>query len=105
MAASLAIGAGAGLALPFALTAASQNRAAAQNAVPENLQQRDQELSSTREAQRKSADAEAALKREIEEIGADRRKLSQELIDTAAHSREFEAKIAATEAPARSARR
>ena len=87
-----------GLALPFALTAALQNRAAAQNAVPANLQQRDQELSSTREAQRKSADAEAALKREIEEIGADRRKLSQELIDTAAHSREFEAKIAATEA-------
>jgi murein hydrolase activator len=87
-----------GLALPFALTAALQNRAAAQNAVPANLQQRDQELSSTREAQRKSADAEAALKREIEEIGADRRKLSQELIDTAARSREFEAKIAATEA-------
>jgi murein hydrolase activator len=87
-----------GLALSFALTAALQNRAAAQNAVPANLQQRDQELSSTREAQRKSADAEAALKREIEEIGADRRKLSQELIDTAAHSREFEAKIAATEA-------
>jgi len=87
-----------GLALPFALTAAVQNRAAAQNAVPANLQQRDQELSSTREAQRKSADAEAALKREIEEIGTDRRKLSQELIDTAARSREFEAKIAATEA-------
>ncbi len=87
-----------GLALPFALTAALQNRTAAQNAVPANLQQRDQELSSSREAQRKSADAEAALKREIEEIGADRRKLSQKLIDTATHSREFEAKIAATEA-------
>jgi murein hydrolase activator len=87
-----------GLALPFALTAALHERASAQNALPANLQQRDQELSSTREAQRKSAGAEAALKREIEEIGADRRKLSQELIDTAAHSREFEAKIAATEA-------
>jgi septal ring factor EnvC (AmiA/AmiB activator) len=86
-----------GLALPFALTAAVHERASAQTAVPANLQQRDQELSSTRDAQRKSAEAEAALKREIEEIGADRRKLNQELIDTAAHSREFEAKIAATE--------
>lgn len=87
-----------GLALPFALTAALHERASAQSAVPANLQQRDQELSSTREAQRKSAEAEAALKREIEEIGADRRKLNQELIDTAARSRDFEAKIAATEA-------
>jgi septal ring factor EnvC (AmiA/AmiB activator) len=87
-----------GLALPFALTAALHERASAQSAVPANLQQRDQELSSTREAQRKSAEAEAVLKREIEEIGADRRKLNQELIDTAARSRDFEAKIAATEA-------
>ena len=87
-----------GLALPFALAGVVQERASAQTAVPANLQQRDQELSSTREEQRKSAEAEAALKREIEEIGADRRKLNQELIDTAARSREFEAKIAATEA-------
>ncbi|HTQ83498.1 MAG TPA: peptidoglycan DD-metalloendopeptidase family protein [Pseudolabrys sp.] len=67
-------------------------------AVPASLQQRDQELDAARDAQRKSADAEAALKREIEEIGADRRKLNQQLIDTAAHSRELEAKVAATEA-------
>jgi septal ring factor EnvC (AmiA/AmiB activator) len=87
-----------GLALPFALAGVVQERASAQTAVPANLQQRDQELSSTREEQRKSAEAEAALKREIEGIGADRRKLNQELIDTAARSRGFEAKIAATEA-------
>ena len=87
--------AGLGLALPLTL-AAGQDRA--KNAIPANLQQRDQELSAARDAQKKSADTEAALKREIEEIGTDRRKLSQELIDTAARSRDLEAKVAATEA-------
>ena len=48
--------------------------------------------------QRKSAETEAALKREIEQIGADRRKLNQALIDTAARLRDVETKIAATEA-------
>ncbi len=48
------------------------------------LKQRDEELKSARDEQRKSAEAEAALKREIEQIGADRRKLNQDLIDTAA---------------------
>jgi septal ring factor EnvC (AmiA/AmiB activator) len=64
----------------------------------EALKQRDQELKAARDAQRKSADSEAALKREIEEIGADRRKLNQALINTAARLRGVEAKIAATEA-------
>jgi septal ring factor EnvC (AmiA/AmiB activator) len=64
----------------------------------EALKQHDQELKAARDAQRKSADSEAALKREIEEIGADRRKLNQALINTAARLRGVEAKIAATEA-------
>ena len=84
-----------GLALPFAFVGAQEKPAPA---TPASLQQRDQELKDTRDAQRKSADTEAALKREIEEIGADRRKLNQDLIDTAARSRDLEGKVAATEA-------
>ena len=39
---------------------------------------------------------EAALKREIEQIGADRRKLNQDLIDTAGRIRGVEAQVTAT---------
>ena len=56
-------------------------------------------------AERKSAETEAALKREIEKIGDDRRKLNQALIDTAAELRGVEAKIEATQDAARAARR
>ncbi len=84
-----------GLALPFAAVAAQDKPAPA---VPASLEQRDQELKDARDAQAKSADTEATLKREIEEIGTDRRKLNQSLIDTAARSRDLEAKVAATEA-------
>jgi septal ring factor EnvC (AmiA/AmiB activator) len=84
-----------GLALPFALAGAQDKPAPA---TPASLEQRDQELKDARDAQHKSADTEAALKREIEEIGADRRKLNQDLIDTAARSRDLEAKVAGTEA-------
>jgi len=62
------------------------------------LKQHDDELKATRDAQRKSADTEAALKREIEQIGADRRKLNQDLIDTAARLRGVEGKVEATQA-------
>lgn len=62
------------------------------------LKTHDQELEAAREAQKKSAEAEAALKREIEQLGSDRRKLNQDLIDTAARLRDNESKIAATEA-------
>jgi septal ring factor EnvC (AmiA/AmiB activator) len=60
----------------------------------EVLKQHDQELKSARDQQRKSAETEASLKREIEQIGADRRKLNQDLIDTAARLRGVESKIA-----------
>jgi septal ring factor EnvC (AmiA/AmiB activator) len=43
-------------------------------------------------------ETEVALKHEIEQFGADRRKLNQDLIDTAARLRGVEGKIAATEA-------
>jgi septal ring factor EnvC (AmiA/AmiB activator) len=62
------------------------------------LKQRDQDLQAARDAQSKSAETEAALKREIEQIGADRRKLNQDLIDTAARIRDVEAQVTATEA-------
>jgi septal ring factor EnvC (AmiA/AmiB activator) len=62
------------------------------------LQQRDKQLETIRSEQKKAAEAEAALKREIESLGADRRKLNQDLIDTAAHIRDVEGRIAATEA-------
>jgi septal ring factor EnvC (AmiA/AmiB activator) len=63
----------------------------------DTLKQRDEELKSARDQQRKSAEAEASLKREIEQIGADRRKLNQDLIDTATRLRGIESKIAATQ--------
>ena len=62
------------------------------------LKQHDDELKSLHEQQQKSAETEAAIKREIEEIGADRRKLNQALIDTATRVRDVETKVTTTEA-------
>jgi murein hydrolase activator len=98
-----AIIAGLGLALPVALIAAApaqESLLLAQNDKAEKtdaLKQREEELKAARERQQKAAENEAALKREIEQIGADRRKLNQDLIDTAARTRAVEAKVAATE--------
>ncbi len=86
---------------PLAPGWAQERPVLAQNGKAENaeaLKQRDEELKAAREAQRKSSEAEAALRREIDEIGSDRRKLNQALIDTAAKARGVEARIAATEA-------
>lgn len=63
----------------------------------DGLKAHDQELEATREQQKKSMETEAALKREIEQIGADRRKLAQDLIDTAARLRTAEAAVEATQ--------
>ena len=97
--------AGLALAWPmtFATTAPAQERPfhLAQNDKAgklDALKQRDQDLQAARDAQSKSAETEAALKREIEQIGADRRKLNQDLIDTAARIRDVEAQVTATEA-------
>jgi len=62
------------------------------------LKQRDEDLKAARDARTKSIETEAALKREIEQIGADRRKLNQDLIDTAGRIRNVEAQVVATEA-------
>jgi len=96
--------AGLGLALPITLAAAvraqEQPAPATQNEVADPfkaLKQRDEELKSTRDEQRKSAETEAALRREIEQIGADRTKLNQDLIDTAARLRAVEVKVVSTQ--------
>ena len=62
----------------------------------EPLKGRDKELQAARDEQRKAIETEASLKREIEQFGADRRKLNQDLIDTAARLRGLESQIAAT---------
>lgn len=96
-----ALAAGLGLALPLSVPVSAQQPAAVQNDKSEKLEslkQHDKELEATREQQRKSAETEAALKREIEKIGEDRRKLNRDLIDTAARLRNVEAKIEATQA-------
>jgi septal ring factor EnvC (AmiA/AmiB activator) len=94
-----------GLALPaFATAAAAQTANAAKTELPvdksqalDGLKARDQELEEARERQRKAIETEAALKREIEQIGADRRKLAPDVIDTAARLRGVEAKVEATQ--------
>ncbi|MFZ0068841.1 MAG: peptidoglycan DD-metalloendopeptidase family protein [Pseudolabrys sp.] len=61
------------------------------------LKQNDEKLKSARDEQRKSAETEAALKHDIEQIGADRRKLNQDLIDTAGRLRGVESRVVATQ--------
>ncbi len=99
-----ALVAGLGFVLPITFAAAvlAQERPApaAQNEAADplkSLKQRDEELKAARDEQRKTAKAEAALKREIEQIGADRTKLNQDLIDTAARLRGVETKVASTQ--------
>ncbi|MBV9557995.1 MAG: peptidoglycan DD-metalloendopeptidase family protein [Pseudolabrys sp.] len=72
--------------------------ALAQSEKADALKEHDQQLQSLRGEQRKAAETEAALKREIEQIGADRRKLNQDLIDTATRIRAVEERIAGAEA-------
>jgi murein hydrolase activator len=97
--------AGLGLAWPVVLSgaAAAQQRPAITAPKDkaeklEALKKHDEELKATRVQQRQSAETAAALEREIERIGDDRRKLNRDLIDTAARLRGVEAKIEATQA-------
>ena len=58
---------------------------------------REQELETIRAQQREAADAETRLRREIETLGDDRRKLNEALISTAARLRAVEERISAAE--------
>ncbi len=96
--------AGLGLALPIALGGGvrAQGQLAPQtqnkpSATADALKQHNQELEKLRGEQNKAAESEAALKREIEALGTDRRKLNQNLIDTAATLRDLESEIARTQ--------
>ena len=104
----VALVAGVWLALPIALTPTTfalerTGRAPIMLAQNDNaekldtLKQHEEELKSVRDQQRKSIETEASIKRDIDQIGTDRRKLNQDLIDTAARLRGIEAKIAATQ--------
>jgi septal ring factor EnvC (AmiA/AmiB activator) len=65
---------------------------------PEALRQHNQDLEAVRAEQKKAAESEAKLRSEIDAIGEDRRKLNRALIDSAAHLRDTENRIAETEA-------
>ena len=60
----------------------------------ESLKKDSQDLDAIRAEQKKAAETEARLRREIESIGEDRRQLSQQLIDTAARIRAAETEVA-----------
>jgi septal ring factor EnvC (AmiA/AmiB activator) len=77
---------------------AQNDRPALRGAVnTDTLQQRDEEYRAIQSERKKAVETEAKLKSEIEAIGEDRRKLNQQLIDTAARVRSVEERIAATE--------
>src|SRR5262245_1646725 len=88
-----------GLISASAQTLRSRSNAPAEAARPadaEALKQREQELEALRTEQRKTLEREAALKREIESIGDDRRKFNQQIIDIAARVVSLEERIAKT---------
>jgi septal ring factor EnvC (AmiA/AmiB activator) len=94
----------AALVLPIGLAAAvfqiamAQDRPALRGGVSqEALQQRDKEFEALQAERKKATEAEAKLREEIDAIAGDRRKLNQQLIDTAARVRTVEQRIAATE--------
>lgn len=85
------------LLLPAGALAQSAPPAIDKSQALDQLKAHDKELEAARDQQRQSAEAEAALKREIEDLSADRRKLAQDLIDTATRTRATEARIEATQ--------
>jgi len=72
-------------------------RPATPPATRDTLKERDKELEAIRAEHKKTLENEAKLKREIESIGDDRRKLNQQLIDTAARVVNVEERIAKTQ--------
>ena len=75
-------------------TPAENPRSNAPPASLEGIKQRDKELETLRAEQRKALENEARLKREIESIGDDRRKFTQQIIKSAARVVNVEERIA-----------
>lgn len=97
----------AAFAVPIGLAAAAfqtaplfaQNRPALRGAINQDaLSQRDQEYEALQAERKKALEAEAKLREEIDAVAGDRRKLNEQLIDTAARVRMVEQRIAASEA-------
>jgi septal ring factor EnvC (AmiA/AmiB activator) len=84
--------------LTFAQDAAKDRPALRGGVTEDALKQREQEFETLQSERKKAADAEAKLREEIDAITGDRRKLNQQLIDTAARLRTVEQRITATEA-------
>src|SRR5262245_53912396 len=59
----------------------------------EALKERDEQLAKIRLEQQQAIEAEAKLKREVEAIGDDRRKLNTQLIEVAGRVRSLEAEV------------
>jgi septal ring factor EnvC (AmiA/AmiB activator) len=95
---TLSLGLAAGLLLPASHLSAEPAAAntSAVNAV-DALKQRDQELEALRIQQVKALEAERKLRREIEVLGEDRRKLNDALIETATRVRTVEGRLGETE--------
>ena len=97
----------AAFAVPIGLAAAAfqtaplfaQNRPALRGPINQDaLSQRDQEYEALQAERKKALEAEAKLREEIDAVAGDRRKLNEQLIDTAARVRMVEQRIAASEA-------
>lgn len=86
-------------ALACALTsvAAAQSEPARTISPAELIKQRDKELEAVRAEQKKAAETEKKLRSEIDQLGEDRRKLNQTMIETAARIRTAEQDLAAIE--------
>ena len=69
----------------------------ATEATSDALRKREQELEATRAEQKRATETEARLRTEITAIGEDRRKLNEQLIETATRLRGAEARVTETE--------
>jgi septal ring factor EnvC (AmiA/AmiB activator) len=92
-----------GLVAAFAQISPPQTLAPPINPAPpppaslDSLKQRDKELEALRAEQRRILEREAKLKREIEAFGDDRRKLNQQILDTASRVAAVEERIEKTQ--------
>jgi len=85
------------LAIAYSHQAAAQNEPARASSPAELIKRHDKELDAVRAEQKKAAETEKKLRSEIDRLGADRRKLNQNMIETAARIRGAEQDVATIE--------